>query len=68
LAELPSLPIFRFFTTNTKYLNYDDDLKKYINVSIFLETRDEFEQTKNFKEAKYYKKLRKCIDSDFKAV
>jgi len=43
------LPIFRFFTTGTKYLNYDDDLKKYINVTINLQTKDEFDQTKTIR-------------------
>ena len=55
MAALPSLPIFRFFTTGGKYLNYDDELKKYINVSIYLETKDEFDQTSSTRKASNYK-------------
>lgn len=40
MAKLPSVPIFRIFTTGGKFLNYDDELRKYINISIFLEIRD----------------------------
>ena len=40
MSQLPSLPLFRIFTNGGKFLNYDEELKKYINITIFMETRD----------------------------
>ena len=55
MAKLPSLPIFRIFTSGGRFLNYDDELKKYINISIYLETRDQYDQNNQFKTKSNFK-------------
>ena len=40
------MPIFQIGNTALGYMDYDDDLKKYVNVSVYLTNQDQRNATK----------------------
>ena len=46
-------------------MNFDDHLKKYINITVYLANQDQRNATKSITKYYNYRTIRRCLKSDF---